>query len=115
MRPAPPAKGFAVHCLFLLVGAALIVGVGAVHGFWTERWHAPPDRESAAARLDRVPLRIGEWTGQPLELDPAEVSQARLTGAWRRRYVDSENDIQLTVVLMCGPPGPVSAHTPQWC
>jgi hypothetical protein len=94
---------------------ALVLLSGLVHGVWTGRWQPAQGLDAAVARLDRVPLTLGGWQGQPLELDPKHVAQAGLSGCWMRRYTNGPNGPAVTVLLMCGRSGPVSVHTPDIC
>ena len=97
------------------IGLALVLGPAALHGLWTQRWQPSPAIEAAAARLADVPLAFGDWQGEALTLDPDAVAQAKLTGCWMRRYTHAATGRNVTVLLMCGPAGPVSVHTPEWC
>ena len=101
----------------LLIGSALLVvlGSGLVHGWWTERWHSSPALGVAVARLGEVPLTIGPWKGEPVDVDPQAVAQANVAGCWMRRYTHGVSGEAVTVLLMCGRAGPVSVHTPEWC
>jgi hypothetical protein len=71
--------------------------------------------EAAVVRLADVPLTIGGWRGEAVEMDPAEVAQAGISGCWMRRYTNPRDGDQATVLLMCGPAGPLSVHTPELC
>jgi hypothetical protein len=82
---------------------------------WTRRWQDARELETTVARLDRVPLTLGEWAGKDEDLNPEEVTQGGLAGAWRRRYVHRRTGTSLTVLLMCGRPGAAAVHTPEWC
>ncbi len=99
----------------LSIALALVLGPAVLHGLWTQRWQASPAIEAAAARLAAVPLTLGDWQGEALTLDPEAVAQAKLTGCWMRRYTHAATGRSVTVLLMCGPAGPVSVHTPEWC
>ena len=52
----------------LPVAAAVTVLLfsGLVHGLWTDRWSEPGDLLAAAARLPRLPLKLGEWEGEAM-------------------------------------------------
>jgi hypothetical protein len=50
-----------------------------------------------------------------LELDPDDVRQARLAGSLWRSYKNTLTGETVSVVLVCGRPGPVSVHTPEVC
>lgn len=99
----------------LSIALALVLGPAVLHGLWTQRWQTAPAIEAAAARLADVPLAFGDWKGEALALDPDAVAQAKLTGCWMRRYTHAVTGRSVTVLLMCGPAGPVAVHTPEWC
>jgi hypothetical protein len=96
-------------------GLVLVVLSGLLHGVWTRRWKDGRELETAVARLNDVPLTVGEWSGRDEGLDAQEVAQAGLAGTWRRRYVHRRTGATLTVLLMCGRSGAAAVHTPEWC
>jgi hypothetical protein len=93
-------------------GLALLCGL--VHGYWTDRWNAPTDARDAGARLEQIPLTIGEWDGQAVEVKASQI-EAALTGNVQRRYVNRLTGETVTLALVVGRPGPVSIHTPDVC
>ena len=97
-----------------LVAVGILLAAGVVHGRWTGRWVASRDLEAAVARLEAVPDRIGEWTGRPFDLDSRQIERAGIAGYVARRFEAKGRD-PLTVLLVCGPPGPISVHTPEVC
>src|SRR5438067_2324756 len=86
-----------------------------VHNFWVDRWESSTERDEAVARLDRLPQTFGPWQGQAQQLNPADVAQAKLAGYSWRRYQNALTGDSVTVLLVCGPPGAVSVHTPDVC
>jgi hypothetical protein len=96
----------AVACLLVLV-------CGVVHGFWTDRWRPPAETAAAAARMADLPLRLGDWDGQDLELKGTQPGGT--AGALERKYVNRRTGEALTIYLVCGRPGPVAIHTPDVC
>ncbi|HYT94627.1 MAG TPA: exosortase-associated EpsI family protein [Gemmataceae bacterium] len=99
--------------LLSLVAAALLLD-GYVHGLWTDRWKNSPELDQAAAKLDRVPLTLGEWRGQARELEARTVTLAGFTAYLNRSYQRSDGSV-VTVLLACGRSGPLSVHTPEVC
>ena len=99
----------------LLAALALLVLLvsGVVHGLWTDRWVPKPDPAAAAARFDRLPLAIGDWEGEALEVSPRELQG--LSGYLARRYVNRDTGDVVTLALMCGRPRVVSVHSPDVC
>jgi hypothetical protein len=85
-----------------------------VEGRWTDHG-AEAALHQAVADLGRLPLSIGPWQGQDQELDPSDIARARLAGSLWRRYHHAATGQVVSVVLVCGRPGPVSVHTPDVC
>jgi hypothetical protein len=103
------------HAAPVLLGALVLLAYGVAQGVWTDRWHTSRALQEAQAKLDQVPLRVGPWEGRAEELDPREVRQADLRAYVLRRYVHPERGDAVTVLLVCGRPGPVAVHTPEVC
>ena len=51
-----------------LVASVLVIACGVVHGYWTDRWQPPAETAAAAARMDALPLEVGDWNGTPIEV-----------------------------------------------
>ncbi len=93
----------------------VILVAGVVNGLWTDRWHPAPEVREAASRLSQIPTRVGDWQGTDLSLTEDEVRAARLTGYCYRRYENVRNGHVVTLLVVCGRPGPISVHTPDVC
>jgi exosortase len=103
-------------CLVPLAAyVALVLAGGIVQAEWTDRWRPSPALEAGVARLDRVPLTIGEWRGETLAVDERELRQAEVAGCCLRRYEHPWTGSVVSVLLVCGRPGPVSVHPPDAC
>jgi hypothetical protein len=103
-RPAP-----------VFTALVLVAFAGLAHGLATSRWHRSAALERALARVADVPLRIGSWQGHALPTDPEVFAQARAEAYWMRRYQETGTARAVTVILMCGRPGPLAVHTPDVC
>jgi hypothetical protein len=101
--------------LLLLIVAAVLLVDGYVYGLWTGRWHESHELQEAAARLDRLPLTVGDWQGTPKELDPKAVKIAQFAGYTVRRYENRRTGSAVSLLVACGRPGPLAVHTPQIC
>jgi hypothetical protein len=89
---------------------------GAAAGFWSGRWGSPRSLREAAARLERVPLAAGEaWDGHLSQLSEGEIAVAEPEGYLLRRYVYRHTGAVVSVLLVCGRPGPLSVHRPEVC
>ncbi len=99
----------------LLTVFAVVLSSGALHGVLTNRWGNSGALERATARLADLPMTLGEWDGQAEELDPREVALADVSGYVLRRYVNRRTGAVVSVLFVCGRPGPVAAHVPEIC
>ena len=93
----------------------LVLSAGLMNRFWTHEAENDSAVVDAAAKIQRVPMILGSWRGQTLELDPADMRKARYAAALWRRYENAETGSVVSVLLVCGRPGPVAAHTPDIC
>jgi hypothetical protein len=100
----------------IVIVAALLVLDGLVYGLWTNRWRSPEALLTATARLEQIPMVIGDWQGQPGKaLEDREVQLAGFSGYVARSYHHRINGNSFTVLLACGPAGPLSVHSPEIC
>jgi hypothetical protein len=97
----------------MLTAVAILAAGGVVHGLWTDRWSAQPDAVAAAARMDALPLTVGDWEGEALPVSSRELQG--LGGYVARRYVNRAAGDVVTLALMCGRPRAVSIHSPDVC
>jgi exosortase/archaeosortase family protein len=98
-----------------LVALSLVIATAIVTGQWANRWKTSHELEVAAARLDRLPLMIGDWAGRAQPIDPREMTAAEVDGFLSRRYDNRRTGSRIGVLLVCGRPGPVAVHTPDVC
>lgn len=101
--------------LRITAAAALILGAGLVHGQWTGRWGTTPELVALAERLESVPMTIGDWTATPFELDPVDRKMAGAEACLARVYTNPARGVSVSVLLLGGPPGKMSTHTPDVC
>jgi hypothetical protein len=99
---------------FAAAGSVALIAAGLVHGFWTDRWSRAPETAAAAARLSTLPLDLGDWQGEEVEVKASEVAPG-VAGCLQRRYTDARRGVTVLVALVCGRPGPVATHTPEVC
>ena len=97
------------------VALLLILSSGVVHGVWTNRWSTEQAVSVAAEALDVMPLAVGDWEATDETLNTADVQLAELSGYVLRQYAQPYNGRTVSVLLMCGPPGPVAVHPPTAC
>jgi len=99
----------------LLTGFAIVLLAGFVHGVWTNRWHQSSDLDAAALRLADLPHSVGDWKGERSELDAQDLAASGAAGYWMQRFTNCRTGAVVTVVLLCGRPGPMSVHRPAFC
>jgi hypothetical protein len=97
------------------VTVTILLGSGYVHGLWSFRWSGPAEVRAAAERLAAVPMAFGDWSGTDAPLDSREAKVARIDGSVSRRYVNARTGRAVTILLVCGRPGPIAAHPPEVC
>jgi uncharacterized protein DUF3485 len=98
-----------------LTALAIIVLSGFVHGIWTNRWTVSHEVESAVKRLETVPSSLGDWTSQSLKVDQKALEIGSIDGYLSRLYTNRRDGREITILLVCGRPGPISVHTPDYC
>jgi hypothetical protein len=99
-----------------VAAGAVILANGYLYGLATNRWHRSAELEAAVARIARVPETISDWkTVQSDELSEAVTTVAGIDGYMFRRYENARTGKSITVLLMCGLPGPISVHSPDIC
>jgi hypothetical protein len=102
----------------LLPSGLVLIGVivsGSAHGLWTGRWDVLDGPGRAAARMAGVPMTLGDWDGTAAELDDRQMRVAELSGARVCEYVNRRTGRVVSSLLVCGRPGPVSVHIPEYC
>jgi exosortase len=99
----------------IVVAICTLLATGLVHGFRTNRWGLSSELELASFRVEGLPMTVGNWKGTPATLDRREMLAAGLDGFVLRTYKNEATGKSLTLLLVCGRPGPVSVHTPEIC
>src|SRR5205807_802913 len=82
---------------------------------WRDRWGDQQVLADSAAGLAGLPMTIGDWEGQALDLQLSPRDEALMTRLMARRYTSRLNASAVSILLVCGRPGPVSVHTPDVC
>ena len=99
----------------MVISLLILAAGGLAHGIWAERWHSSSALLDAAARVQNVPLEIGDWQGRTVDAESEVFAQAGALAFWTRSYVHSRRQTALLVILMCGRPGRMAVHTPEVC
>ncbi len=98
-----------------VAGLLIVVATGLVTGLWANRWANTSELDAAVARLNRLPLEIGDWTGQLEPVNPREFKGADVDGFVVASYSNRRLGRRVGLLLVCGRPGPVAVHTPEVC
>src|SRR5436853_6916844 len=99
--------------LAFLLGLAVLIAGGVVHGVYAERWHKSSALEDAVALVPNVPGSFDGWQSELQTTDAAEFAQAGAEGYWSRVY--RKDGKEFLVILMVGRSGRMSVHTPDVC
>ena len=100
--------------LYSLLACLALIGVGWVHGSWSDRWGTDVDLIQAAERLEQIPMRLGDWEGKPIATKIGQ-NIPGVVGNLQRIYTNSRLGVSVTLALVNGRPGPVGTHTPEAC
>jgi hypothetical protein len=103
------------RALPVLAAVPLVLAYGLAEGLWTDRWGLSQELEQAPAKLALLPRTVGPWQGQDEELDPRQVARGELRGHVLHRYVHRDTGEALTLLAVCGRPGPIAVHAPEVC
>jgi hypothetical protein len=104
-----------LRSLLVLCSVAVLLASAAAHGVLTTRWGRSHDLQGACDRLSTVPEVIGDWEAQPAEVDTRQLAVAEAAGHLARRYVNRRTGDEVSVLLICGRPGPIALHPPVVC
>jgi hypothetical protein len=99
----------------LMAAIVLVAATGYVNGLWTGRWSDTRAVAESAARLKSVPMEVGDWAGKDVDFDVKDYAAAGIEGALLRRYRNTRTGEEVTLMIVCGRPGPISVHTPDVC
>jgi hypothetical protein len=112
MRIGMPACG-------ILLAALLTLASGLVYARVTHRWGASDDMEAAGRALESFPAKFGpaeRWQMRSDEtLDESNVKMLQCAGYVARRYENRQTGESVQVLVLLGPTGPISVHTPEIC
>jgi hypothetical protein len=104
-----------MRLLPLIAGSSLLVASSVVHGVWSNRWSVSDELQHAGARLESLPLQLGDWQGQPSEIDARQLTVAEAAGHVSRHYVHRRSSAAVSLLVLAGRPGPLAVHQPEVC
>src|SRR5262245_53408152 len=94
----------------------VLLALGAL-GAWNVV-NAPRAVEDAAAvqaRMDKLPMTVGPWTGTTVTVPAEELKAAEVAAHLCRNYDTGPTGPAFNVKLLYGRSGPLGAHTPEVC
>lgn len=100
--------------LLALAALAIIVPTAIVQGRWSGRWSTSEAFDVRLAAMRKIPMKIGQWTGKNIEPEARTWERAGVAGGLMRRYEAPDGSV-VTMMIVCGLPGPTSVHTPEVC
>ncbi|MBD3676017.1 MAG: exosortase-associated EpsI family protein [Planctomycetaceae bacterium] len=98
-----------------LLSASLILVVGLVDGYQTNRWGRNQSLVQAGQALEQLPPELGDWKSKSLEISEQALRIAGATNYVSRLYTNKKSDVKLQVTLLVGDHGPISLHPPTVC
>jgi hypothetical protein len=101
--------------VLIVAAVAALAVAGVVEGVRSNRWGESADAREAAGRLDRVPAAFGPWTSTEFPMSDRVLRVAEAVGHVSRTYRNGTTGQEVSVLLLCGPPGPIGSHTPDVC
>ena len=107
-----------IKAVLVFFGCAVMIGGSAYRNgrFSSDDSSAAMALSFAAERVAGLPHSFGEWSGEDFPV--TDVDAMRRGGAvefMSRVYRRRKNEEPMSVLLVCGKPGPLSVHTPDVC
>lgn len=98
--------------------AVVLMGVVTyVEGTWSERWAKAdsPVLKEWCAKMQKLPMTIGEWEGKQLAQNQEELDYAGIAGSVSREYRNRNTGQVVSMFLVAGGARKVAVHTPDKC
>jgi Protein of unknown function (DUF3485) len=100
----------------VVLGILLIVGLTIPQIQMTDRLSGSNvSAEQRAELLSKVPMKVGDWVGQDMAIDPNVKKTAGAIGAVQRDYHNTRTGEKVGLWLIVGHARDVSYHTPDVC
>jgi hypothetical protein len=98
----------------------MVLAVGLFGGLGLAGLFQPsgPTPEAAAviqAKLDAVPMTVGNWAGTPTPYSAKALKQAGAVAHVCRTYRRADPPAEVAVIVLAGDPGEMGAHDPAVC
>jgi hypothetical protein len=99
----------------MILAIVALIAAGLVNGVWIDRWNLSSEPGASAAKLERIPMEIGEWKAPGnREIDDQTKAIGEIAGYMGRVY-SSHSGSDVACMIVCGRPGAIAAHTPDVC
>jgi|SRR5579864_1414367 len=99
----------------LLAFALLVLSAGTLFGLHSGRWRSSADLDEAVSRLNEVPATLGDWHGEARPFDAEDLKRSGIKGHSSYQYRNTLTGERVSLLIVCGPFGPISVHTPDIC
>lgn len=115
--PSAPAQPKTPLRTWLILGVAVagLLAAAVYEAATTDRWGATQNVREAADRFAKVPATFGDWTSAEVPQSEKVLKVAEAVGHVSRVYRNRKTGAEVTVLLLCGPSGPIGAHAPEYC
>ncbi len=98
------------------LGLLIAAVSGWRHGLLTDRWGPPSNVLKVAEQVESLDLEIAGWDSRALgKLEGRTRKLAGAEGYFSRQYVHKDSNVWVQVTMLCGRPGPIALHSPDYC
>ncbi len=98
-----------------LLAIVIVAGSGVIHGLIVDRWGLSQDISELVTSLEDIPLELGPWKGVSQTIPARHLEIGEIYGYLSRTYTNQETGSKVSLLIVCGKPGPISVHTPDIC
>lgn len=105
----------AVVVRWVVIGVAAVAIVAAALVERSVSGTQSGDVREAAAKLEGLKSEFGDWTSTEVPMNELVLRRAEAAGHVSRSYTNRKKSISVTVLVLCGPTGPIGAHEPKYC
>jgi len=102
--------------IFPLIASFVLLALSGVgHRWLTGGFGTSSDLVEAAARLENVPLVLGDWEGQRKSMDARALEIAGPENYFNGSYRNRKTGEQVSVTVLCGRRAQLVVHQPEVC
>src|SRR5438094_3524171 len=99
------------------VRLGVLMAAELLHGHWSGRWRFSGEPEASCAKLPKSdePMVVGNWKGEPgPPLADQDLALGEIGGYFSHVFTHPSGYV-VTVLIVCGRPGPIAVHSPEVC